>query len=427
MEDLDENLKFLPFERFYDKMFRPDLIKFSVNDKEQFWKFLNANKEENFFYESLVLNPPPVVEILSPLKDQRINGKDMIVKIKIKDMGGGIGDVRLYHNGKLVSSRGVFRTSKNEAENNKSSRLDKKRLISGQEFYLEKGDKEKTVTVQLVPGKNNISCAAMNYRNTVMSAMIFCDVFSSMPEQKPRLFGLVIGTNNFQNPRINLSFTHFDALGVAEMLRKNSNHYFSAVIVKTMLDPKKEKLQTALTELQAQMEPIDTFIFYASTHGSLDDDKFCLVTADCDGSELNETNSISGEELMEYTIKMPALQQVIILDTCFAGSSSWTFNDLYETRMQTFSLGAGLHILSACSSYEFSAEGYNQHGVFSYYLIKALDGDADYFGNKDGQVSVLEVSQYIREQIKTSPIEFQSQSPMSSEFGKDVILVDRHK
>ncbi len=423
----DENIKYLAFDHMYDKMFRPDLIKLAVNDKEHFLEFLKANHNDDFFYEALVLNPPPEASILSPVNGQRIAGRSMDVKIRIKDMQGGIGDVRIYHNGKLVTSRGVFRAYKTGTEYDESSAVETKRIVSGREFYSEKGDLEKTISIQLVPGKNTISCTAMNYRNTVKSAMVFCDVFSTMPEKKPRLFGLVIGTNNFQNPRINLTFTHFDALGVADILRKNGSNYFSDVIIKNMLDPKKEKLQAALTELQAQMDPLDTFVFFASTHGSLDDDKFCLVTADCDGSELNETNSISGDELMEYTIKIPALQQVIILDTCFAGSSSWTFNDLYETRLQTFSLGSGLHLLSACSPYEYSSEGFNQHGVFSYYLIKALEGDADYFGNKDGQVSVLEVSQYVREQIKTSPFEFQFQSPISSEYGKDVILVDRRK
>jgi WD40 repeat protein len=422
-----ENLKFLTFDHLYDKMFRPDLIKLAVTNNEQFKKFLNANKEDDFFYEALVLNPPPEVNILSPVNGQHIDGRAVDVKVKIKDMEGGIGDVRIYHNGKLVYSRGVFRTYQSGTEYKKSSPVEKKHVISSKEFYAEKGDMEKTITVRLVPGKNNISCAAMNYRNTVKSAMVFCEVFSSLPEQKPRLFSLVIGNNNFQNPGINLTFTHFDALGVAEMLRKNGKHYFSDVIVKTMLDPKKGKLQAALTELQAQMDPLDTFIFFVSSHGALLDDRFCIVTADYESGDLNDSNSISGDELMETTMKMPALQQVIILDTCFAGSSSWTFNDLYETRLQTFSLGSGLHILSACSPYEYSAEGYNQHGVFSYYLIKALEGDADYFGNKDGRVSVLEVSNYIREQIKSSPIEFQSQSPMSSEYGKDVILVDRHK
>jgi hypothetical protein len=422
-----ENLKFLTFDHLYDKMFRPDLIKLAVTSNEQFKNFLNANKDDDFFYEALVLNPPPEVSIQSPVNGQHIDGKAVEVKVKVKDMAGGIGDVRVYHNGKLVSSRGVFRTYQSGTEYKKSSPIEIKRVISGKEFYAEKGDMEETITVRLVPGKNNISCTAMNYRNTVKSTMVFCEVFSSLPEQKPRLFSLVIGNNNFKDPGINLTFTHFDALGVAEMLRKNGKRYFSDVIVKTMLDPKKEKLQAALTELQAQMDPLDTFIFFASSHGALLDDRFCIVTADYESGDLNESNSISGDELMETTMKMPALQQVIILDTCFAGSSSWTFNDLYETRLQTFSLGSGLHILSACSPYEYSAEGFNQHGVFSYYLIKALEGDADYFGNQDGQASVLEVSRYIREQIKSSPIEFQSQSPMLSEFGKDVILVDRHK
>ncbi len=299
-------------------------------------------------------------------------------------------------------------------------------MVSGREFFKDKGDLESTITVQLVPGKNTISCAAMNYHNTVMSAMKFSDVFSSMPARRPRLFCLAVGNNNFQDPSINLVFTHFDALGVADILRQNGQRTFGAVIVKTMLDPKKEKLLDVLKEWQAQMDPLDTFVFYASSHGALLDDRFCMVTADCDGGELNSTNSIGSDELMEYTMKMPALQQVIILDTCFAGSSSWVFNDLYETRLQQFSLGSGLHLLSACSPYQYSAEGFNQHGVFSYYLIKALAGDADYFGNKDGRVSVLEASRYIREQIKSSPVEFRSQAPMLSEYGKDIVLIDRH-
>ena len=422
-----EDVRFLPFESVYDTMFRPDLILLRVNDPNRYQEYERANRGTTIeaLAETLLRNPPPEVSIVSPESGSPVPGMEAGIHMKITDAGGGIGDIRVYNNGKLVSSKGIFRSVRAGAGGEEPVAPEERRVVRGDGSIAAGKETEKIVTVPLVPGKNVISCAAMNYRNSIQSRMAFTEVLARPRPVKPRLFFLGIGINNFRNPRFNLVYTHADALAIAERLRANGSRHYSEVLIQTLLDATKEKLTAALDELARRIEPTDTFVFFASTHGALQDDRFCLVTSDAAGGELDRFNCLTGDELMECTVKIPAQKQVIILDTCHSGSTGWAFNDLYETRLQVFSFTSGLHLLAASSPYEAAMEGYNQHGLFSYFLVKGLEGEADYEGDRDGRVSVLEVARFAREQVKAISDSFQM--PSASGFGQDVILIDRHR
>ena len=415
----------VPFGSVYDAFFRPDLVQLSVNDPEQFREYKKANGTYETISEALLRNPPPQVTILEPKSGERSEGVVTKLKVKITDNGGGIGDVRVYLNGKIISSKGVFRAVKEGSAPENLSVAEERRVVRGEDFHTAGKEQEKTLSIPLVPGKNIISCAAMNYRNSVLSAMEVVEVTSTLPEVRPRLFALAIGVNTFRNSKYNLSYANYDALDIAQKLKENGDAYYRETIVKTLLDPTKVKLMEALQEIASQVKATDAFVFFASSHGGLREDRLFLITADFDGGEVGPSNSLSSDEIMELTMKMPALQQVIILDTCYSGSSGWTFRDLYESRMQFFSLGSGLHLLTASSPYSFSLEGYNQHGVFSYFLLEALAGEADFAGDQDGRTTVTEVSRYVQDKVKA--ITFSYQEPIHSEYGKDVVLVDRRK
>ncbi len=78
---------------------------------------------------------------------------------------------------------------------------------------------------------------------------------------------------------------------------------------------------------------------------------------------------------------------MMILDTCHAGAVDWTIADLYESRLMGFSVGSGIHVLSAATSQQLANEGYRGHGHFTYFVLKALDGYAD--TNGDRKITVV--------------------------------------
>jgi hypothetical protein len=44
-------------------------------------------------------------------------------------------------------------------------------------------------------------------------------------------------------------------------------------------------------------------------------------------------------------------------------------------------------------------EGYKGHGVFTYVLLKALQEADKYYGNRDKQTSIFEISSYVDEKV----------------------------
>jgi uncharacterized caspase-like protein len=64
-------------------------------------------------------------------------------------------------------------------------------------------------------------------------------------------------------------------------------------------------------------------------------------------------------------------------------------------------IGDGVVVLSASDEKQFSQESLawgGGHGVFTYFLLKGLHGDADY--NKDGRVTLGELIPYLSEHVR---------------------------
>ena len=112
---------------------------------------------------------------------------------------------------------------------------------------------------------------------------------------------------------------------------------------------------------------------------------------------------------------------MIILDTCHAGAVDWTIADLYESRLMGFSVGSGIHVLSAATSQQLANEGYRGHGHFTYFVLKALDGYAD--ANGDRKITVVEMSPYVK--LKVEKVTKGAQKPITINYGKDVVMSKR--
>jgi uncharacterized caspase-like protein len=96
---------------------------------------------------------------------------------------------------------------------------------------------------------------------------------------------------------------------------------------------------------------------------------------------------------------------VFIGDTCYSGASggrtvpvSGTRANLSGAFLDRLSQGRGRVILTASDANEVSVEKDElQHGVFTYYLLEALRGKADFDG--DGLITVDEVYRYVSTKV----------------------------
>lgn len=433
-QGFDKLSRFIPFNQLYDVYFRPDLVRLKLEKPaEDLTKYTDIPRVE----DALTVAPPPLVEIISPEDGDRITEDSVSVKVRVRDMGGKIGDIRIYHNGKLVDSEGVYRLAKSEgrrgdilvakADNAYVSRngvvlrrpWKTHEIGESQEFAAKSGIFEKVYRVKLIAGENIISANAMNGKNTVISSMAQIRVNVDMTYKEPRLFILAVGINKYKGAAP-LTAAAKDAVDFVDLMKDRASSFYGEVRVRVLTDkPGKKEIISELTDFATDMLPTDRFILFAAGHGIVTDDRYWLITSDYDGI-LSADTSIPSEQLMELLKSIPALRQVLVLDTCHSGALDFAFSGLYENRFTSLALDMGMHVLAGAASdqaaYE-DAEKYG-HGLFTFYVLKAIEGKAD--ANSDGKVTVIEVGSYVRGAVEKASTG--QQKPFITNFGEDVLM-----
>ena len=99
----------------------------------------------------------------------------------------------------------------------------------------------------------------------------------------------MVGIQDFKNPKYNLSFSVADAELFAQTLREHSAPLFEHTDVKLLTSPADttcEGVTRALKETLADVGVNDVFVFYAASHGVIDDDgAYYLITSNVDSAE----------------------------------------------------------------------------------------------------------------------------------------------
>ena len=145
----------------------------------------------------------------------------------------------------------------------------------------------------------------------------------------------------------------------------------------------------------------DVYIFFAG-HGlaSADGSKTYLLPADGDRDLLDET-SILRDDLIASAKGAKTI--TMFLDTCYSGGTRTNEILLADARPIAIvpdksALPSNVTVLAAASGAQLSST-YEaaQQGLFSYWLMKGLEGDAD--TNKDKKITTGELHEYVARQV----------------------------
>ena len=145
----------------------------------------------------------------------------------------------------------------------------------------------------------------------------------------------------------------------------------------------------------------DVYIFFAG-HGlaSADGSKTYLLPADGDRDLLDET-SILRDDLIASAKGAKTI--TLFLDTCYSGGTRTNEVLLADARPIAIvpdksALPSNVTVLAAASGSQLSST-YEaaQQGLFSYWLMKGLEGDAD--ANKDKKITTGELHEYVARQV----------------------------
>ena len=362
-------------ENFREAFFRPDLVQVS----------LSGGSLRDFMGIADVKQPPSVNFLDTP---ETVDTDRVTVKLQVRDNGGGIGDIRLYLNGTAVAldSRALKRVAPEGGD-----------------------DLVRTYEVALSSGDNILKALAFNEENTAQGQEAVLKILSSaVPVSAPSLHALVIGIDEFANPKLKLAYSAADARLFSDTLKQAAGDLFEDVTVNTLTGRETTTRESIVGALKAcrNLRPDDVFVFYIASHGTVDDGEYFLITSNVGSlrTERLKTDAIAQNELKELIANIPATKKLILIDTCNAGAlgdaiqtAMLTRGMSEDTALKILSRSVGSTILSASTSVQEAIEGYNGHGLFTYVLVQGLKGGAD--KGSTGFIKTTELADYVDSEV----------------------------
>lgn len=399
-----DGMKTYAVDQFFEEYYRPDLL-------PKIFQNRGGNKEESKggLQGKLLSSPPPTVRVAF-VPGQEVGKGDLYVRLT--DAGGGVENLKIYHNGKSLA-------------------IDRSQLQMP-------NPKQPTTTfklpVSLVGGSNVFTASASN-KDKVESTSPPAEYTSDHISKNSICYLVAVGINQYKNPRMALTYARPDAQSFIEVMEKKGT-LFKNVELHTLYDQEASRtnILKKLDDLAQKIHPEDVFVFYYAGHGSMVDNQFYFIPTESlrlyDAGSL-KTEAIDATILQDKLKNIRALKQLIIMDACQSGGSV----ELLATRGATeekaiaqLSRSAGIHVMASAGSDQFATEFAELgHGLFTYLLLKALQGDAD-GAPKDGKVTIYELKSYLDDQVPemTRKLKGKPQYPYTFSRGQDFpVAIDK--
>jgi len=323
---------------------------------------------------------PPEVSVRQLAKDGVEQRGVAVMEATAVDNGqGGVKDLRLYVNGKLVADKNVLDVIR-EAKDGKPVLV-------------------KRFRVPLTGGANDIALVATNDED-LESLPATMTVQGGPDATPPSVHVLTVGIDHYRNHRLDLGYAVLDATAIHEFLSRDKSIPFAERVTDALRDDQATKtlIFRSLRRLW-EIPAGDVAIIYMAGHGVNLDDQWYFIPHELEHPnqpiELSR-KGLSATELQRELEAIGANRIFLVIDACRSGAAvgpmSW-FVGIKALRMLARTVG--VHILAATDRNQDALEVKSLgHGVFTYALLKAMGGDADGHPG-DGVVTVQEIMRYV--------------------------------
>src|SRR5271165_3106303 len=221
-------------------------------------------------------------------------------------------------------------------------------------------------------------------------------------------YALLVGISKYAKPELSLQFADADADVFAKLLQSPLG---GAIPAGNVLLLTNEKATTAAVRngfqdfLKRRAGKNDTVVIAIAGHGTVEvpgSKNAFILTYDSDPQDLKSTALAVDELQTLFEEQLSKVGRVLLfVDVCKAGTVGTIHNTTVSSNVQQLGdIQGDLFGLLASRPREVSLEGPEfggGHGVFSYFVIKGLEGAAD--ANHDGVVDADELIQYVSEQV----------------------------
>lgn len=371
-------------------------------------KILGFNREplrDVSIFENPKLNPDVKYELAA-------KGSTRLT-ITLTNRGGGIGRVQVFVNGK------EFLADARDEELKRDPNVPQATL----QIDLSKA------TSALKGKENEIRVVAWNVENYISSrgARLVWTPQGATNTAMPEVYAIIAGVSNYAGSHLNLNFAAKDAIDMANAIELGAKRLFGAdkvhlTLLTTTNDPRsqpatKDNFTGAFAAVRERAKPTDILIVYLAGHGitlQRGSDTYCYLTQEArttdtaalSDSAVRQQTTITSEELVEWIKQIPALKQVVMLDTCAAGAAQAQLKLVDKRDASGDAIRAidrakdrtGSYILmgSAADAVSYEASQYGQ-GLLTYALLKGMKGAAL---RNDEFIDVTTLFQFAREEVE---------------------------
>jgi tetratricopeptide (TPR) repeat protein len=233
------------------------------------------------------------------------------------------------------------------------------------------------------------------------------DTAPSAPKgvQIPRSYAVIVGVSSYRNLPADkqLRYAERDAQAIFTALISPEGGNFRVENVH-MLTNEKATLAALRNEIGTWLAGVarenDRVLIYFAGHGFMYQGKAYLAPHDFDMNRIAATGYPMDELGSVIGGRIKAKSKILLTDACHSGAISP--EDTESINRTLGDLNTSLFSLTASRAREQSFESPDLkggHGVFTYYVVEGMGGEADTSG--DGVVTADELAEYVHTQVRT--------------------------
>ncbi|MDC0094176.1 caspase family protein, partial [Alphaproteobacteria bacterium] len=222
---------------------------------------------------------------------------------------------------------------------------------------------------------------------------------------KPNALALIIGVANYEKTSANALYADKDAQQFYDYATMKLG--ISPSNIKELVNDKADRVEIGLAiqdwiARSTKSGKTDIYLFFAG-HGLASQDGNNMFLLPYDGSpRLLSASAIKRKELFDNIQQANPRSVTVFLDTCYSGTTRGT--DMLIASRPIFiaakeqSIPDNFTVFSAAAGDQTSKPLEEaKHGMFSFFLMKGMEGDAD--ANNDNKITARELHVYVEQNV----------------------------
>ena len=159
----------------------------------------------------------------------------------------------------------------------------------------------------------------------------------------------------------------------------------------------------APNNLESVRSTTDVYVYYSGHGLPAEDGQGLYLLPQRAHRDLIEKTAISQREINGFIQAAKPKSVTIFLDSCYSGLARTGETLLASARPVALKTDKKIFpdeftVITASQADQISSSSPDlKHGIFSYYLMRGMEGDAD--ANRDGKITVGEMHSYLSEQV----------------------------